>query len=287
VYLCQDSYIEKVANKYHLTNHKAPATPLPPDDLETYGLKATPQEIHAYQGKVGSLQFAASVTRPDTAHTASKLAEYLTNPGPQHMAAVDQALAYLYATRFMAIVFGPLESDTAGQEVFDTLLHRVFDPYSDAAFANCTRTRRSAQGYLFKLFGGPIDWQSSKQKTVSTSTTEAELLALSNASKEAIWWHRLFKDLGFDPGHELEIKCDNKQTIRLLVKDVPILMTKLKHIDILHHWLREQVQTKQIKVSWVSTNRMIADGLTKALPRQKHEEFVKQLGLVDTSSLVG
>jgi hypothetical protein len=185
----------------------------------------------------------------------SKLAEFLTNPGPQQVAAVDQALAYLYDTRFFAIAFGPLKSDAAlGQEVFDTTLHRIFDPYSDASFANCTRTRRSAQGYLFKLFGGPIDWQSNKQKTVSTSTTEAELLALSNASREALWWDRLFKDLGFDPGHELEIKCDNKQTIRLLVKDVPILMTKLKHIDILHHWLREQVQAKKISVTWIPTN---------------------------------
>ena len=45
-------------------------------------------------------------------------------------------------------------------EVFDTSLHRVFVPYSDAAFANCPRTRRSAQGCLFKLFGGSLDWQS-------------------------------------------------------------------------------------------------------------------------------
>jgi hypothetical protein len=199
-------------------------------------------------------------------------------------------LTYLYATRYLAIAYGPPEAESAAaasQEIFDTTFQRVFDPYSDAAFANCTRTRRSAQGYLFKLFGGPIDWQSNKQKTVSTSTTEAELLALSNASKEAIWWDRLFKDLGFDPGHELEIKCDNKQTIRLLVKDVPILMTKLKHVDILHHWLREQVQAKKIIVSWVPTNQMIADGLTKALPRQKQQNFVNQLGLVDISSLIG
>jgi hypothetical protein len=182
-------------------------------------LKATPQGIHASQGKVGSLQFATSITRPDSARADSKLAEFLTNPGPQHMAAIDQALTYLYVTQFLAIAFGPLESDTTGQEVFDTILHRVFDPYSDTTFTNRTRTRPSAQGYLFKLFGGPIDWQSSKQKTISTSTTDAKLLALSNASKEAIWWDRLFKDLGFDLGHELEIKCDNKQTIRLLVKD--------------------------------------------------------------------
>jgi len=178
VYLCQDSYIDKVANRYHLTNWKAPTTtPLPTEELVPYELKATPQEIHAYQGKVGSLQFTATVTRPDTAYAASKLVEFLTNPGPQQTAAVDQALTYLYATRFLAIAYAQPEpeSTSAGQDIFDTTFQRVFDPYSDASFANCTRTRRSAQGYLFKLFGGPIDWQSNKQKTVSTSTTEAEL----------------------------------------------------------------------------------------------------------------
>ena len=93
----------KVVHKYHLTNHKAPSTPLPPDDLELYELKATPQQICTYQGKVGPLQFAASVTRPDV----ERAAEFLSNPGPQHMAAIDQALTYLYATRFHAIEYGP------------------------------------------------------------------------------------------------------------------------------------------------------------------------------------
>jgi hypothetical protein len=121
VYLCQDSYIDKVANRYHLTNWKAPTTtPLPTEELVPYELKATLQEIHAYQGKVGSLQFTATVTRPDTAYAASKLAEFLTNPGPQQIAAVGQALTYLYATRYLAIAYAPPEpeSTSAGQGDF-------------------------------------------------------------------------------------------------------------------------------------------------------------------------
>ena len=96
------------------------------------------------------------MTRPDTARAASKLAEFLINPGPQHRAAVDQALVYLYATRYLAITYGPVPQDSTGQEILDSNAP-VFDPYSDAAFANYTRTRRSGQGYLFKLFRGPLD----------------------------------------------------------------------------------------------------------------------------------
>jgi len=53
---------------------------------------------------------------------------------------------------------------------------------SDTAFADNIETRRSTEGYYFQLFGGPIDWRSTKQKTVTTSTTEAELYTLSHTA---------------------------------------------------------------------------------------------------------
>src|SRR5436309_10024052 len=87
----------------------------------------------------------------------------------------------------------------------------------------------SSYGYLFKLYGGPIAWKATKQPTVTTSSTEAELLALTAAAKETLWWQRLFKALDFHPGHRLQIDCDNLQTIRLLADDHPLLSTKLRH----------------------------------------------------------
>ncbi|KOS36072.1 hypothetical protein ACN38_g13245 [Penicillium nordicum] len=53
---------------------------------------------------------------------------------------------------------------------------------SDALFGD-NKDRKSSEGYICKLYGGPIDWKASKQKTVTTSTTEAELLALVEAGK--------------------------------------------------------------------------------------------------------
>ena len=71
-----------------------------------------------------------------------------------------------------------------------------------------------------------------------------------------------------------------------MIKDSPKLVTKLKHIDIHQHWLRQEVANGNINIKWVSTNDMIADGLTKALPGQKHAEFLKQLNLVDIKHLI-
>ena len=144
---------------------------------------------------------------------------------------------------------------------------------SDAAFADDPITRYSTEGYLFKLFGGPIDWKSTKQRTVTTSSTEAELLALSHAAKEVLWWKRLFKALQL--ALTMVIKCDNQQTIRLVTTEFPHLATKLKHIDIQHHWLRQEASQGNIQIEWIPTTEMPADGLTKALPRQRHEIFIE------------
>ena len=106
-------------------------------------------------------------------------------------------------------------------------------------------------------------------------------MALSHAATESIWWQRFFKEVGFDPKEKQVIYCDNMQTIRLLTKSDAELNTKLRHVDIHHHWLRQEVQEGRIKIDWTPTSSMAADGLTKALPRQKHEAFIEQLNLID------
>jgi hypothetical protein len=282
LWMCQDSYIEKIAHRYHLEFRKHPSTPMTIEPMLPNSQQATHQQILAYQGKTGSINYATVQTRPDAARAASHLAEFATNPSQQHQDAADQVILYLDGTRYYAIEYS---AAAAEQEIAYTHPNKALEIASDASFGNCATTRRSSEGYLFKLFGGPIDWVSVKQKTVTTSTTEAELLALTHAATEALWWNRLFEDVGFRLDHDVVINCDNQQTIRLLTKDLPTLVTKLKHVDIRQHWLREQVADKRINIAWTPTNQMPADGLTKALPRQKHQNFVQQLGLVDISKL--
>ena len=71
------------------------------------------------------------------------------------------------------------------------------------------------------------------------------------------------------------------QTVRLMLKETPKLVTKLKHIDIHQHWLRQECQKGNIKLEWIETNQMPADGLTKLLPKQKHQNFLRQLNMVN------
>lgn len=131
------------------------------------------------------------------------------------------------------------------------------------------------------MFGGPIAWRANKQDTVTTSSTEAELLALSQTAKEAIFVDRLLKEIKLDLDKELTIECDNTQTLRLITQPTAKLTTKLRHVDIHHHWLRQEHAEGRVKLKWVPTKEMLADGLTKALLRQRHKGFVQLIRLED------
>jgi hypothetical protein len=275
LWLCQDSYIDKMVSDYKLENRPTPKIPLQTDELLPYERKATSHAIHAYQQRVGSLTYIATTTRPDIARATQKLAEFLTNPSPDHISIAEDTISYLKGTRTLAIEYS--NTNPSGP---------LFRSSSDAAFADDSSTRKSTEGALFQLFGGPIDWRSIKQKTVTTSTTEAELLALSHLCKDLLWWQRLFKGLELDLKEDYTAFCDNLQTVRLMLQDSPKLVTKLKHVDIHQHWLRQEVNNKTINIDWISTSIMPADGLTKALPLQKYKTFVSQLNLVDIKTLL-
>lgn len=78
----------------------------------------------------------------------------------------------------------------------------------------------------------------------------------------------------------LKMFCDNKQTVSLLKNEAPVLSTKLKHVDIYHHWLRQEVQSGRIELEWVRTCDMIADGMTKVLPSQQFKRFRDSLAVI-------
>ena len=174
LWLHQDQYIEKLVAIYHQEFAPPTYTPLSSQDLQKYEGQATPNQITAYQRRIGSIIYPASTLRPDIAYAASHLAGFMQNPSPEHLSEAHRVIAYLYTTRYLGIEY------SATTPYQNTKILRIA---SDASFADDNATRHSTQGYLVKLFNGPIMWQSSKQKTVSTSTTEAELLALSHVGK--------------------------------------------------------------------------------------------------------
>ena len=274
LWLVQDTYIASVAERFHLTSKAPVSTPGSATELESNQGIATPEFTHLYQQKIGSVQYATCNTRADAAKMASYLAQFLTNPSQAHMNAADRLIVYLNTSRYRAIAFGPVDDDD-----------KVVRISSDASYGDHA-DRRSSAGYICSIFGGPVDWKAVKQKTVTKSTTDAELLSLSDTGSMVQWWMRLFGRIGFKPPGNLAIQCDNKRTIDLVTSEDTPFDTNLRHVDIHGHWLRQEVQAGRVHVKWVPSSSMMADGLTKLLPRQRHADFVKLLGMEDVKHLI-
>ena len=104
--------------------------------------------------------------------------------------------------------------------------------------------------------------------------------------KEGFALERLFRDIQLELNTGLKFHCDNTQTICLIVEDNARLKTRLRHVDIQNMWLKQEYRKARFKISYLATAEMPADGLTKALPRQKFNSFMRHLGLVEIKDLL-
>nr|XP_036580707.1 reverse transcriptase domain protein [Colletotrichum truncatum]KAF6788702.1 reverse transcriptase domain protein [Colletotrichum truncatum] len=274
LWMSLDNYISKVTEEFKIrTSTKRRQTPMAIDNLVLSPGQATPEEINYYQRKVGSINYAGVIGRPDIARTSSRLAEFLSNPSSEHQKAAYECLQYLEDNKYLAIEF-----NCKGKGVLYCA--------SDASFADDSVTRKSTQGYVMMLFGGPIHWKAVKQRRVVTSSTEAELAALTAATREYMATIRLMEQLNLQLDDKYIMQCDNKQTLRLLIAERPQATSKLRHININNLWLRQELQKGSIDFQWVPTNEMVADGMTKAMPAQKHNHFIAQLGMANIEHLI-
>ncbi|RFN41883.1 putative retrotransposon hobs hobase [Fusarium flagelliforme] len=264
IWVTQTMYLEKI---YELsTANTRNEAPMSKEELFPNEDTAKSQTSNWYKRAVGSALYASIISRPDVSFAVSRLARFMNNPSEQHLHALNRVLNYLYATRYLGLQFGPGEG---------------FEVYSDASYGDNTIDRKSSQGYAMKLYGSLIGWRANKQDTVTTSTTEAELLAACQAAKEGTFQLRLLNSLGELQNTVLHLNCDNTQTISLFTSSSEKMKTKLRHVDIHNHWLRERIQQKTISISFIESKENIADGFTKALQGQRLKECLQQFGLVN------
>jgi len=123
--------------------------------------------------------------------------------------------------------------------------------YSDSDLAGDTNDRKSTSGLMFFLAGGPIAWQSVKQKVVALSSCEAEYIAAAGAACERVWLARLLAELIGGEVLAPKLKVDNKSAIALMKN--PIHHNRSKHIDIKFHFIRECCDDKLIDIEFINT----------------------------------
>ncbi|KAK1607996.1 hypothetical protein QYE76_031669 [Lolium multiflorum] len=218
-----------------------------------------------YASAVGSIMYAMLCTRPDIAHAVSLTSRYQSDPGMEHWTAVKNILKYLKRTKDMFLCYG------GDQEL-------VVTSYTDASW-NTDPDDSKSHGYVFILNGAAVSWCSSKQCTVAKSSTESEYIAASEASSEAVWMKRFIVELGVVPSalDPLVIYCDNMGAIANAQE--PRSHKKLKHIKLRFHSIREYIEDGEVKICKVHTDLNVADPLTKALPRAKHDQHQNSMGV--------
>ena len=152
----------------------------------------------------------------------------------------------------------------------------LFYGFSDASYASAD-DRKSVSGYVYLNSGGAITWGSRKQTTVALLSTEAKYVALSEASREAIWLRHLYGELGFVQKEPILLLGDNDGSVAMAKN--PEFHKRTKHVDIRWHWVRELVSDGLINVVSCRDPEQTADILTKQLPRPKFIKNVAELGL--------
>lgn len=112
--------------------------------------------------------------------------------------------------------------------------------------------------------GGCISWRSKKQRTVALSSTEAEYMALSEATQEAVWRKVFLSELGEMAEEEAgKIYEDNQGSIALAKN--PEFHKRTRHIDIRYHFVREKVEDGEVTLEYCPANDMLADLMTKPI----------------------
>ncbi len=135
---------------------------------------------------------------------------------------------------------------------------------------------RSTCGYVFLLKGSPISWVTKVQKTVALSTTEAEYMAGTEAAREAIYLRGLVQTI-FGWEDRVKLVGDNKGSLDLAKN--PVFHARTKHINLRHRFITQVVEEGIAEVHRVRSKDMLADGMTKPLPKETHRDLLRRMGM--------
>jgi len=213
-----------------------------------------------YRSLVASLNWISSMLRFDITFTVKKLTQNFNEPRMIHWEAAKTVLAYLKRTKHIGIKVNSNKSTNPDP---------VLMTYCDADWASDRATRKSTTGVITMVFNTPVSWKVHIQKSVASSTMEAEYMGLAEATKETLYIRALLKEYGFEQKTATPIWEDNNAAV-ILARD-PKFHARSKHIDIAYHLTRDYQQQGKISVFRCPTKMMMADLLTKYIGKDTLE----------------
>lgn len=258
--LDQEAFIEKMLKKFNMSDCKTTTTPLVTGQQLERGIEQ--MQSLPYRELIGSLMYAAVCTRPDIAFAVSYLSQFNNCYDEEHWRSAKYVLRYLKGTKNTGLVYTKTGSFLEG--------------FADASHGGDICDRKSYTGYVFTLAGSAISWESRKQQVVALSSAEAEYVSLSEATREAIFLRRLIEEVS---GMISTVVMRTDSQSAMAIASHHTTHKRTKHIDVRHHHVRNAVQNKTIKLTYLDTKRMPADCLTKALAKTKFRVCVTGMGV--------
>ena len=252
-------YIEKKAKEYNFTDIRPVYNPLQ-KHVDYYGDSPSFEDITAYQSLVGTLIFISNAVRFDIAHAVHFLSRFLKNPKEVHYKAAKRVFDYIYTTRRQEIVYKRKK-------------HCKITAFSDASYADCP-DRKSTYGYVTMYSSGPITWCSKRNSCMVTSSTEAEIVAASEATKEIKWLDQVLSLMGLRTKPHL-LHIDNTSTLKLA--DHPVHHSDTKHIDVRNLFVREAAEEGLVELAHINTADQLADIFTKILTKAQYLKLRDQI----------
>ena len=213
-----------------------------------------------YRQLVGTVMHPSVTCRPDVSAAVRALSVHLQNPAQEHVKAAERVLQYLHHTRHLALTWRKLDSFTSS-----------FYGTCDAAH-NVTSDSKGITGWSYHLGLGAVSWKCRAQSITALSSTEAELIAVDDAAREAQFLHKLLDDFGLHVSDHLPtiVHQDNQSTIKLIHSDS--WNPRTKHVALRYHHTGDLVKNGVLKIKYLSTDQMTADVLTKPLPSAAHHQ---------------
>lgn len=264
----QKHYIDKKLQQFNLSDCRPSQVPVDPGYQKRFSVSEKMRNPEIYRKAIGSLLYLATNSRPDIAIGTSILARKVSDPEQADWTEVKRIFRYLKYTRDLKLRLGD-QSDQVNQKLVG---------YVDADWGSDVHDRKSNTGYFFKYLASPIVWTCRKQDLVSLSSTEAEYIALAEATQELLWIKRILEDFNQDTDEPTTVYEDNQSCIRMLESNSASQRTK--HVDTKYHFIRDLYKLRHIAVKYLPSEHMTADLLTKPLGPQKIRLFTRQIGLI-------
>ncbi len=159
-----------------------------------------------YVLEVATLNFVATITRPDIQYITNRLAEANKSLAKEYIAVLKHLWRYMAGTKSLGFRVG-------GRQYISNFYLYI---YGDASFANDLLTRVSIGGHIVFLAGCPIIWKSQKQTIVTISTIEAEFINFTPTTLSIKWIVQICAEAGYPQGAPLLVHTDS-QNARLAV----------------------------------------------------------------------